>query len=65
MILFTVELVFGFSPLKYEIHESAGYVTVNIFFVQGIPGDYQLVVFISTNNGTATGKQTFQNLITY
>lgn len=51
----TVELVFGFSPSKYEIYEGDGHVTVEVIFFQGIPGDCQPVVLISTHNGTATG----------
>ena len=53
----TVDLVFGFSPSNYEIHETGGSATVKIFFIKGIPGDYQPVVLISTHNGTATGQQ--------
>ena len=47
--------MFGFTPSKYEIHESEGLITVNVFFI-GNPGDYQAVVLISTHNGTATGQ---------
>ena len=54
-IYFTVELVFGFSPSKYEIHEGDGSVIIKVIFFQGIPGDYQPVVLMSIHNGTATG----------
>jgi hypothetical protein len=52
-----VELVFGFKPSNYEVDESDVSIVVEIFFIQGIPGDYQSVVLISTHNGTATGQQ--------
>ena len=55
-VYFIIELVFGFSPSKYDIHESDGSVTVNVFFIHGIPGDYQPIVLISTHNRTATGQ---------
>ena len=38
------------------MHESDGSVTIEVFFVHGIPGDYQPVVQLSTHNGTATGQ---------
>ena len=60
--MLTAELVFGFSPSKYEIHEDDESAMVDIF-IQGIPGDYQPVVLISTHNGTAIGQQFFTELI--
>ena len=54
-ICFIVELVFGFSPSKYEVHEGDGSVMIKVIFFQGIPGDYQPAVLISIHNGTATG----------
>ena len=51
----TVELVFGFRPSKYDIHEDDGSVMIEVIFFQGIPGDYQPVVLISIHNGSATG----------
>lgn len=51
--------MFGFSPSKYQIHEDDGSVMIEVIFFQGIPGDYQPVVLISTHNGTATGQQVF------
>ena len=55
ILLFTIELVLGFSPTEYEVHENDRSVTVEVF-IQGILGDYQLMVFMSTHNGTATGE---------
>ena len=63
MLLFTIELVFGFSPSKHETRESDESVTVNVFFIHGIPGDYQPIVLISIHNGTATGQQIFHKII--
>ena len=61
LLMFTAELVFGFSPSKYEIHEDDESAIMEIFF-QGIPGDYQPVVLISTHNGTAKGQQIIHNI---
>ena len=61
LCILLTELVFGFSPSKYEIHEDDESAMVGIF-IQGIPGDYQPVVFISTYNGTANGQQIIQNI---
>jgi hypothetical protein len=54
-----VELVIGLSATEYAVHESVGYLVIEVIFIQGIPGDYQPVVLISTHNGTATGQQIF------
>ena len=37
-----VELVFRFNSVKYEVEENDGFVSVDITFTYGIPGDYQL-----------------------
>ena len=55
MLCIDVELVFGFSPPEYEIHESNGSVSIDIVFIYGIPGDYQPLVFVSIHNGSAIG----------
>lgn len=49
-------LVFGFSPTEYVVHENDGSVAIEIFFILGIPGDYQPQVLISARNGTAIGQ---------
>ena len=49
------ELVFRFNPVEYEVEENDGFVGVDITFTFGLPGDYQPSIFLSTNNGTATG----------
>ena len=59
---FTVELVFGFRPSKYEVHEDDGSVMIEVIFIQGIPGNYQPAVLISTHNGTAKGQQVFYKI---
>ena len=61
LLLFVIELVLGFSPTEYEVHENDKLsVTVEVF-IQGILEDYQLMIFMSTHNGTATG-QIFQTV---
>ena len=47
LLLFDIELVLGFGPTEYEVHENNKSVTVEVF-IQGILGDYQLIVFMST-----------------
>ena len=47
--------MFGLNATEYEVHEGDGSVMIEVIFIQGIPGDYQPVVLISTHNGTATG----------
>lgn len=49
-------LVFGFSPTEYVVHENDRSVAIKIFFILGIPGDYQPQVLISAHNGTAIGQ---------
>ena len=49
-------LVFGFSPTEYVVHENDRSVAIEVFFILGIPGDYQPQVLISARNGTAIGQ---------
>ena len=49
-------MMFGFGQMEYEVSEYDGFVSVDIVFAFGLPGDYQPVVLMSTNNGTAIGK---------
>ena len=51
-----VELVFGLSATEYLVHEGDGSVTIEVIFIQGIPGDYLPVILLSIHNGTAKGQ---------
>lgn len=55
LITTVTELVFGFNPTEYRVHENSSHVVVGVTVNRGNPGKYHPTVVLSTHHGKATG----------